>query len=65
MARPGFKPTTSRSRSGCSTTEPAVPFGKAVMLRIFFEHCSDIWITEGLTDAGSFVYNKLTYEPLA
>ena len=23
MARPGFEPTTSRSRSGCSTTEPA------------------------------------------
>ena len=25
MARPGFEPTTSRSRSGCSTTEPAGP----------------------------------------
>ena len=25
MARPGIEPTTSRSRSGCSTTEPAGP----------------------------------------
>ena len=25
MARPRFEPTTSRSRSGCSTTEPAAP----------------------------------------
>ena len=25
MARPGFEPTTSRSRSGCSTTEPQGP----------------------------------------
>ena len=25
MARPGFDPSTSRSRSGCSTTEPVGP----------------------------------------
>ena len=25
MARPGFEPTTSRFRSGCSTTEPPGP----------------------------------------
>ena len=25
IARPGIEPTTSRSRSGCSTTEPAGP----------------------------------------
>ena len=25
MAQPGLEPTTSRSRSGCSTTEPAGP----------------------------------------
>ena len=30
MARPGFEPTTSRSRSGCSTTEPAGPVKVAV-----------------------------------
>ena len=29
MARPGFEPTTSRSRSGCSTTEPAGPVALA------------------------------------
>ena len=35
MARPGFEPTTSRSRSGCSTTEPAGPVVHNIIQQFF------------------------------
>ena len=34
MAQPGFEPTTSRSRSGCSTTEPAGPVSLYIVITV-------------------------------
>ena len=41
MARPGFEPTTSRSRSGCSTTEPAGPVSASKFSRICDDYICD------------------------
>ena len=40
MARPGFETTTSRFRSGCSTTEPAGPVKSGSYFRVFHSHDS-------------------------
>ena len=38
MARPGIEPTTSRSRSGCSTTEPAGPVISRIIYKSSMNH---------------------------
>ena len=63
MARPGFEPTTSRSRGRCSTTEPAGPVGRTEAIRTQLQSSKSKWEITNITNSQTLIQREHMVKP--